>query len=336
MSFGSDNQAGAHPAIMAAISAANQGIAPSYGSDNLTARAEQLVKQIFETEDLDFYIVTTGSAANGLALACLCPRHGAILCHSHAHIIADEGNGPELFTGGARLIGVGLGHEKLRAEHLLAAASAYPKDFVHGPQLGAVSFTNLDENGQNYRPDEIEELAKIAHANELFLHCDGARFANALARTGASPADLSWRAGVDALSFGLTKNGALMAESFILFGKARANAAKYLRKSAGQLISKQRFLAAQFLAMMEGGLWLELAQHANQMAVQLAAKFASLGIEIIGEIGGNEVFAKLPINKASVLQAQGVSFYPWPPLGENVYRFVCSWATTEAEIAEIK
>ncbi|MEK7660448.1 MAG: beta-eliminating lyase-related protein [Pseudomonadota bacterium] len=334
--FGSDNQTGAHTYVMVAINTANQGRAPSYGSDEITVRAERLVKQTFETDDLDFYIVTSGSAANGLALASLCPRHGAVLCHSHAHIIADEGNGPEWFTGGARLIGVGQGNEKLQPRHLQAATTTYPKEFVHGPQIAAVSFTNLDENGQNYHPEEIKALAEIANANGWLLHCDGARFANAVIGTGASPAELSWKSGVDALSFGLTKNGALMAESFILFGDARKSAAKYLRKSTGQLISKHRFLAAQFVAMLEGKLWRELALHANQMALALGARFRALGIEIIGEIGGNEVFAKLPPEKAKELQARGISCYVWPPLGENVYRFVCSYATLDDDIAAIR
>ncbi|KAF0108943.1 MAG: threonine aldolase [Hyphomonadaceae bacterium] len=334
--FGSDNQTGAHPYVMAAIKAADVGRAPSYGSDEITTHAERLVKQIFETEDLDFYIVTSGSAANGLALASLCPRHGAVLCHSHAHIIADEGNGPEWFTGGARLIGVGQGNEKLQPQHLQAAAASHPKEFVHGPQIAAVSFTNLDENGQNYRPNEIKALAEVAHANGWLVHCDGARFANAVDGTGASAAELSWKSGVDALSFGLTKNGALMAESFILFGAARNKAAKYMRKSTGQLVSKHRFLAAQFVVMLDGGLWLELAHHANQMALKLGARFKELGIEIIGEIGGNEVFAKLPPEKAKELQTRGISCYVWPPLGENVYRFVCSYATLNCDILAVR
>jgi len=336
MSFGSDNQYGAHPDIVAAIMAANAGIAPSYGADDSTEKAEKLVKQLFETDDLDFYIVTTGSAANGLALSCLCPRHNAIICHSHAHIIADEGNGPEHFTGGARHIGLGAGNEKLLPEHLENASNNFSKDFVHGPQIQAISFTNLSENGGAYIPEEIMALSAIAQKNDWLLHCDGARFANAVAGASASPADLSWRSGVDALSFGLTKNGALMAESFILFGKARNKSAKYLRKSAGQLISKNRFLAAQFVAMLEGGLWLELARHANSMAQKLGEKLTANGFEIIGRIDGNEVFVRLPPQVADMWRSRGIGFYPWPPLGDNAYRFVCAWTTSETDIEAIK
>lgn len=336
MAFGSDNQAGVHPKIMAAIMAANEGICPSYGADDYTLKCENQIKQIFETEDLDFYIVTSGGAANGLALACLCPNYGAVLCHSHAHIIADEGTGPEMFMGGARLIGVGAGNEKLLPIHLERAALAYPTNFVHGAQIKAVSITNLNENGEFYSKEEITELAKICKNNDWGLHCDGARFANALvSQKNSTAAALSHQAGIDVLSFGLTKNGAMIAEAFIVFGKARNSAAQYMRKRSGQLISKHRFLSAQFLAMFENDLWLDLASHANQMALKLRDKLISQGYEIIGNIGGNEVFVRMTKTQAENLQNKGISFYEWGALGENAYRFVCSWATNEGDIAKI-
>ena len=336
MAFGSDNQSPVHAKVMASIAEVNNEKMPSYGADEATLRAEQLIKEVFETEDLDFYIVTTGGAANGLSLSAICPAWGAVLCHSHAHIIADEGNGPEFFTGGARLIGLDGVNGKLTNECLKEAVNKYPRNFVHGPQIHAVSITNLSENGLIYSPDEISQLSKVCRTNNWPLHCDGARFANAVASSGASPADLSWRSGIDALSFGLTKNGALMAESVILFGKSRNQAAPYLRKRAGQLISKQRYLGAQFVAMLETGLWLELGTHANLMAQKLAQVFIDKGYQLSDICQGNEVFVKLPDVIANGLRENGLVFYDWPAIDSQSRRFVCGWETTETEILRIQ
>ena len=330
--FGSDNQAGVAPEVMAAILEANSGQMPSYGEDEITKRAEELIKKAFETEDLDFYIVTTGGAANGLALSAICPAWGAVLCQTHAHIVADEGSGPELFTGGARLVPL-VGHGgKLTPADLELAAKTYPIDFVHGPQIKAISISNLNENGETYNPQEIGALAKIAREKGWALHQDGARFANAIVSLGVTPAEMSWRSGIDALSFGLTKNGALMAEAVILFGSARTKAAPYLRKRVGQLISKHRYLGAQFVAMLENGLWLKLAKNANKMAQELVLVFEKSGHKLAAKCQGNEVFVDLPQECAEKLRTKGVVFYDWPALNALTRRFVCSWETKLSDI----
>jgi threonine aldolase len=323
--YGSDNQAPVHPAVMAAIQAANEGRAGSYGDDPWSARALALVKETFATDDLDLHLVGTGGAANGLALSALCPPWAAILAHAHAHVLADEGGGPELFTGGARLIGLAHGAPRLLPSHLETAARLHPPSFVHGPQPRAVTITNLTEHGLALDPAAVGAIAEACRRHGWRLHMDGARFANAVAATGARPADLTWRAGVDALSFGLTKVGAMAAEAVVTFGAARAPAMPYLRKRAGQLFSKQRFMAAQFIAMLEDGLWLRLAADANARARDLADRLTGEGARLVFPVEGNEVFAGLSDAHAARLVAAGVSFHPWPALGEDVRRFVTSW-----------
>lgn len=327
--FGSDNQYGVHPNVMAAINTANSGIMPSYGDDEITANAKALISMAFETEDLDIYFVPTGGAANCLALSALCPKWGAILCHNHAHIIADEGNGPEFYTGGARPIGIANGL-KLEAQDIENAMKNFSADFVHGPQPKAVSISNLNENGIAYSPNEIAKISDVCRKNGFLLHCDGARFANALVSQNATPAQLSWQSGIDALSFGLTKNGALMAEAVIMFGNARNNAIAYMRKTAGLLVSKHRFISAQFVAMLENGLWLECAKTANTHAQNWAKELETMGAKILCPIDGNEVFAELSNELATNLKAREIGFYQWPALGENAYRFVASWEPRQA------
>jgi threonine aldolase len=324
--YGSDNQAPVHPAVMAALAAANDGAMPSYGADPWTIRAEALARQLFETEDLDIVFVATGGAANGLALSVLCPAWAAVLAHGDAHIIADEGAGPEFFTGGARMIGLAADAPRLTSEHLRAAASHYTKAFVHGPQPRAVSITNLAENGLAWRPAQIAALAEVCKAEGWGLHMDGARFANAVAGTGARPAELTWRAGVDALSFGLTKNGAMACEAVVLFGKARSEAMPYLRKRAGQLFSKHRYLSAQFVAMVEDGLWLRLAEGANASARALAETLVADGATLLHAVDGNEVFARLSDAHQARLSAEGIGFFPWAAMGEGACRFVARWS----------
>ncbi len=326
--FGSDNQAPAHPRVLEAMLAANEGRCGSYGDDPWTARALDLLYAVFETRDLDAYFVGTGGAANGLALSALCPPWAAILAHPHAHVLEDEGNGPEFFTSGSRLVALGSTGLLVQPEDVEAAGTRHSPDFVHGLQPRAVTLTNLSETGQTYSPDHLRAISAVCKKQGWALHVDGARFANAVVGTGASAAELSWRAGVDALSFGLTKNGAVAAEILILFGAARSPAAAYLRKRAGQLFSKHRYLTAQAVAMLEGDLWLELAGHANQMAHDLGERFERAGASLAAPVMGNEVFVRLNASKVSALQAAGVSFYPWATLGEDVYRFVASWQTT--------
>lgn len=331
--FGSDNQAPAHPRVLEAMLAANEGRCGSYGDDPWTVRALDLLYEVFETRDLDAYFVATGGAANGLALSALCPPWAAIMAHPHAHVLEDEGNGPEFFTSGSRLVALGSTGLLVQPEDVEAAAARHSPDFVHGLQPRAVTLTNLSESGQAYSPDHLRAISKVCAKHDWVLHVDGARFANAVAGTGASASGLSWRAGVDALSFGLTKNGAVAAEILILFGKARTKAAAYLRKRAGQLFSKHRFLSAQAVAMLEDGLWLSLASHANQMATGLGVCFERAGASLAAPVAGNEVFVRLDTSKVAALQAAGLSFYPWPTLGAETYRFVASWQTAADDVA---
>jgi threonine aldolase len=328
--FGSDNQAPAHPRVLEAILAANEGRFGSYGDDPWTVRAIDLLYEVFETRDLDAYFVGTGGAANGLALSALCPPWAAIMAHPHAHVLEDEGNGPEFFTSGSRLVALGSKALLVQPEDIEAAAARHSPDFVHGLQPRAVTLTNLSETGQTYSPDHLRAISVVCAKQGWALHVDGARFANAVAGTGATASDLSWRSGVDALSFGLTKNGAVAAEILILFGAARTQSAAFLRKRAGQLFSKHRYLSAQAVAMLEGDLWLDLARQANRMARGLGACFEGAGTSLVAPVAGNEVFVRLLPGHVSALEVAGVSFYPWAMLGADVYRFVASWQTTPA------
>jgi threonine aldolase len=337
--FRSDNQAGVHPRVMQALNEANQGRAGSYGDDAWTRKAISLVADVFETDDFDMYLVGTGGAANGIALSVLCPQWGAVLAHGEAHVIMDEGVGPEFFTSGARMVGLGSEADRLLPSHLEAAAARYSKDFVHGLQPRAVSMTNLSENGLVYRAEDIKALSAVCKRHGWGFHLDGARFGNAVVGTGQSPADLSWRSGVDALSFGLTKAGALAGEAVILFGQARQSSAPYLRKRAGQLFSKHRFLAAQYVAMLEDGLWLALAGHANTMAQDLVSAFDRVGAHLVMPCQGNEVFVRLTKDQQAALQAAGIGFYIWPSAQgqaeHDVCRFVASWQTKPEDVAAV-
>ena len=336
MSFGSDNQAPAHPAALAALVAANEGRAGSYGADPWTARATAVLRETFEKPDLAVAFVAGGQAANGLALSLLAPGWAAVVAHAHAHILEDEGTGPEFFTGGSRLIGLDGAHGKVTPDAVWAAAARYPAGFVHGVQPRCLSLTNATESGTIYRPDEIAALCASARANGWGVHMDGARFANAVAGSGASPADLSLRSGVDILSLGLTKTGGLICEMVVVFDPARLGPLPYLQKRAGQLASKQRFLAAPTAAMLEGGLWLELAGHANAIARELAAVLTAAGCSILHPVQANEVFARVSTTQADALRAGGVTFYDWPQDGPGAVRFVASWASTDADVEAVR
>jgi threonine aldolase len=334
--FGSDNQAPAHPAVMEAVMEANQGRAGSYGDDIWTARALSAVHDVFETDDLDMYLVGTGSAANGVALSVLCPPWGAVLALGDAHVIADEGGAPEHFTSGARMIGIGPGAARVTPVHLEEAAHRFSRSNVHCPQIRAVTLTNLSENGLAYRANEVAALGEVCRAQGWGLHMDGARFASAIAGHAVMPAEVTWRAGVDALSLGLTKTGAISAEALLVFGQARSPAAAYLRKRAGHLFSKQRYLSAQVAAMLAGGLWLDLASHANAMARLLADIMTGSGVKLVHPVEGNEVFVHLLQTQASELTAAGIGFYPWAVAGDDIYRFVTCWQTSPADMDTVK
>jgi threonine aldolase len=333
--FGSDNAAPAHPKILAALAQANAGMAPSYGGDALTTRAQTLLREVFE-KDCDDFMVATGSAANGLSLAALCPPWGAVLTHRYAHVVEDEAGAPGFFTAGAQLLLLDGPHTKLTPESLDGEAARWRPDWVHGAQPFAVTISQATESGASYTPEEIKALSAVCRARGLKLHMDGARFANAVAFTGASPADLTWKSGVDVLSFGATKNGALACEAIVCFDKEAARALPHLRKRAGQLLSKHRYMAAQMCAYLEDDLWLQLAAHANAMAAQLGDVFAEAGALLLHPVEANEVFVRLDAIQADRLRAAGASFYPWHPDGPDGFRFVCAWDTRAEDVERMR
>lgn len=335
MNFASDNWAGAHPEIMAAVAAANHGAVPAYGGDDLTKRAERRFSEIFE-RDVAVFFVATGGAANALALAQLAPPWGMILCHQESHIQMDECGAPEFFTGGAKLLPLAGFAAKLSARTVREALAGFPERPPHGMPARALSITQATECGAVYSVDEVKALAAVARAAGLKVHMDGARFANALARLGCAAADLTWKAGVDALSFGGTKNGCLLAEAVVFFDPAEAADFIFRRKRAAQLFSKMRFISAQFDAYLADDLWLQMARHANAMAARLSEGLAAAGAKIWYPTEANEVFASFAPGVAERLRAAGAQFYPWvtpgDPANGAMQRLICSFATRAEDV----
>jgi threonine aldolase len=332
MHFASDNTSGVSPEILAALAEANDGNVGSYGADPITARLQEKLAELFEHE-VAVFPVATGTAANSLALAALTPPWGAVLCHPLAHIISDEANAPEFYSGGAKLVPVPGEDGKLRADDL---AALLPGDLgnVHHAQPSAVSLTQATECGTVYRPAEIAAISAVAHRHGLAVHMDGARFANALVSLNASPADLTWRAGVDALSFGATKNGALGAEAIVFFDPNRAKELPFRRKRAGHLFSKMRFLSAQLDAYVTGDLWRRNARHANAAATRLADGLTALpGIRLRHPVEANELFVEMPESVIKGLFAAGGHFYRWQGEASTCIRLVTAWNTPDGDIA---
>jgi threonine aldolase len=316
MRFFSDNAAPAHPKVLEAIAAANR-IDTAYDGDEWSKRLDGAFSELFGTEVRAFW-VTTGTAANCLALAALCPPYRGILCHRDAHIEVDEAGAPGFFTGGAKLILLDGEGAKVTPDAVAAACDGIRND-VHQVQPAVLSITNATEYGLVYRAAEVAALGEIARQRGLNFHMDGARLANALAATGESLADVTWRAGVDALSFGFVKNGGLNAECMILFDTTLADEVAVRRKRAGHLLSKGRYLAAQILAMLEDDLWLENARAANAAARKLADAAPH---RLVHPVEANELFLNVTPDEASALREQGFDFYDWGP-GE--IRLVTSW-----------
>src|SRR6266481_4379824 len=310
MNFASDNAAGIAPEILAAISQANEGVALAYGGDAWTRRVEERLADIFERE-LAVFLVSSGTAANALALAQLTEPWGAVLCHREAHIAADECGAPEFYGGGIKLVGLPGEAGKLAPATLQRALGASSWGGPHHVSPSVLSLSQATEGGTVYPPDEIRELAEIAHARGMSVHVDGARLGNALARMNASPAEATWRAGVDVLSFGATKGGALAAEAIVFFDPARGSGMQDRRKRGGHLISKHRFVAAQIEAFLADDLWLRLARHANVMADRLGEGLEQAGFAPIWSIEANEVFVVLPQRTVDRLKSEGASFYDW-------------------------
>jgi threonine aldolase len=342
MMFASDNWAGAALPVLEALVAA--GLArpePAYGDDSVTRALERRFSDLFERE-VAVVLVPTGTAANSLAVATFTPPWGAIVAHEEGHLMIDECGAPEFYSG-ARAYRLPAHRGLFTPEGLAAGLDAIPQGLHHG-RLSVVSLTLPNEFGLLYTPGELATLAAVAHDRGLAVHLDGARFANAVARLGVAPADVTWRAGVDVLSFGGTKGGCAMAEAIVLFDPARREELLFRRKRAGQLISKHRFVAAQFEAWLDRGLWLDLATHANRMADLLADGIAACPhTRLAWRPGANEVFAFFSPETAARLEAAGARFYDWstaalaaddlPRDGEKLWRLVTSFATRPEEVA---
>lgn len=335
MNFASDNWAGAHPDILAALTRANEGAVPSYGADELTQRVERKFSEIFE-RDVAVFFVATGGAANSLALSQITPQWGMILCHQESHIQMDECGAPEFYTGGAKLLPLEGASAKLTPETVLATLAGFPDRAPHGMPASSLSITQATECGVVYSIDEVAALGRITRERGLKFHMDGARFANALARLGCAPAEITWKAGVDVLSFGGTKNGCLIAEAVVFFNPAEAKDFMFRRKRSAQLFSKMRFISAQFDAYFENDLWLDMARHANTMTKKLSDGLAAAGATIWHPTEANEVFVSFPEGAEMRLMSAGATYYPWitpgDPAGGTMRRLICSFATKEEDV----
>jgi len=330
MNFRSDNTAAAAGEILAAIAAANDGRAPSYGEDALTKRVTQRFCDLFET-DVAVFLTATGTAANAIAIASLVDPWGAVLCHREAHIETDESGAPEFFSNGAKLVLIDGPAAKIAPEGLREALTRNQRG-VHSVLPQALSITNATERGAVYTPPEIAALCEIAHGANLGVHMDGARFANAVAHLKCAPADLTHRAGVDVMSFGATKNGALAAEAVVVFNPARAENIARLRKRGGHLLSKHRYVAAQMDAYLANGLWLTLATRANRLAARIAE---AAGDWLSHPCESNNVFIKPGPDILAALRASGAEFYDWVAEGSGEARLVVSWDQKEDEVAKL-
>lgn len=342
MKFASDNGAGVAAEILDAIVASSRVNTPAYGADEYTARAQALLSETFET-DVAAFLVATGTAANALALSALVKPWDAVFCHEEAHIHDDECGAPELFTGGAKLVGIAGEGGKITPDALQETLERFPRGLVKSSQPGVLSLSQATEAGTVYSVSEVSDLCSIAQRNGIGVHMDGARFGNALVSTKATPADMTWRVGVDILTLGATKNGALACEAVVFFDPARAANFAFQRKRGGQTLSKGRFLGAQMEAYLAEGLWLRLAERANASARRLARDLAATpGVRLAWPTDANEVFVVAPMAMIDRWRAAGVSFHEWstraigperaPRKGEALVRLVTSFETASSEI----
>ncbi len=340
--FKSDNVTPVCDGIMAAINAANAGTATSYGADDYTEALQSAAGDIFGTA-VSIFPVATGTAANSLALSQLVPPYGAVYCHEAAHIATDECGAPEFFTGGAKLVGLPAPDGKISPQQVADAVAIALDLGVHHVKPAAVSLTQATEWGTVYRVAEVSAIAAVARQHGLRVHMDGARFANALVHLGCSAAEATWKSGVDVLSIGATKNGALCAEAVVFFDPAQAQDFERRRKRAGHLWSKLRFVSAQWLAYFADGLWLDNARRANAMAAALARGLQTVdGAHLLQSVDANEVFVTLPEATVAALESQGFGFYRWPAGGGEstsppgvAIRLVTSWATSLEAVEEL-
>ena len=319
--FASDNNAGICPEALAALVEANRGHAPGYGDDDWTRAAANAIRAAFDT-DCDVFLVFNGTAANSLGLASICHSTDAVICHANSHVNVDECGAPEFFSGGAKLLTAQTPHAKLIPDAI--AALATPAHDEHGSRPRALALTQATEFGTVYTPKELRALCEMAHARGLKVQLDGARFANAVASLDCAPADISWRAGVDLLSLGGTKNGLPFGEAIVFFDRALADEFLRRRKQGGQLASKMRFLAAPWSA--NDGVWLKHAAHTNAMARRLAVAIENLpGVKLIAPVEANGVFVDLPVRVIEAVRAKGWRFYNF--VGATGVRFMCAWDT---------
>jgi threonine aldolase len=334
MNFASDNAYGALPEIWSALQAADHGAELAYGNDPITHGLTARFGELFERE-VTVFPVLTGTAANALALACLTPPFGAVLCHKDSHIMTSECGAPEFFSG-AKLIGLDGADGKVTPQTIAEGLTGLDGS-VHSVQPKVVSLSQASEWGTVYTPPELTAISEMARAKGLKLHMDGARFANAMAYLNCSPADATWRCGVDVLCFGATKAGALAAEAVIFFDKALAQEFAFRRKRGGHLASKMRFVSAQLEAMLKDDLWRRSAAQANSVAGRIARALEQVpGIEMVAPVETNMVFARMPVEKAAQLRAGGAVFYDWLPAqnGKLVARIATAFATPEEHVAK--
>ncbi len=342
MNFASDNGAGVAPEILAAIVASSRVTAPAYGADEYSGRAQARLSEVFETRVAAF-LVATGTAANALALASLVNPWEAVFCHEEAHIHDDECGAPEFFAGGSKLVGIAGEGAKITPRALIETMERFPRGLVKSSQPGALSLSQVTEAGTVYSVGEGSDLSSIAHRNGMGVHMDGARFANALVSARATPARMTWQAGVDILTFGATKNGALACEAVVFFDPARAENFAFQRKRGGHTLSKGRFLGAQMEAYLADGLWLRLAERATASARRLGRALAAMpGVRLAWPTEANEVFVVAPNALVAAWRAAGAKLHEWstrslaadraPRGGETLVRLVTSFETEPGEI----
>jgi threonine aldolase len=327
--FRSDNSAGVAPEIMAAIAEANHGSAVAYGADPLTAQLERRVREVFEHPTARVFPVASGTAANALALTSLCPPWGSVLCHDTAHILQSECGATSMLGGGAVIRGVAGDDFRVQPATLQAAFDAVRWGDPHHSQPAVLSLTQPTDMGTIYSVDEVAALAAIARERGVRMHIDGARIANAIVALECSPADLTWRAGVDVVSLGATKNGALSTEAIVVFDDRAADDLVYRTKRAGHVTSKMRFQSAQLIAYLDDGLWLRLASNSNLMMARLADGLRALGVSLLNRPDVNIVFAEISDDAATSMEAAGLLFYRIRP---GVIRVVTSWQTTGDDV----
>jgi len=326
--FASDNYAGICPEALQALLSANNGHASAYGDDDWTRRVSDRLRELFTT-DCDVYFVFNGTAANSLALASLCQSYHSVICHELAHVATDECGGPEFFSNGSKLLSAKGENGKLTPDAILEVIER--RSDIHYPKPRVVTLTQVTEVGTLYRTDEVAAIAELAHSKGLRVHMDGARFANAIAALGVTPADMTWRAGVDVLCFGGTKMGLPIGEAVVFFDRSLAEDFAWRCKQAGQLASKMRFLSSPWLGILEGDAWLRHARHANAMARRLSAGLERIpGASLMYPTEANGVFASLPQPVQEGLRERGWRFYTF--IGAGGCRFMCAWDTSPERV----